>query len=185
MDTLQTNILQEDGILVLTCSGVLDEKNSPAIFGNILRYAKQAPQILIVDLDECTGIKTVFITGIIEVSKYIHASGGHVMIVPGKMTEILEMTGVSTVTKIVSSVEEGKAYGREHFPHVIEFIREQKEKVESKSHSEKREIDQKYNFFTDEDKKTVDLESILDYAIAHHASDIHLATDNPITYRIE
>lgn len=68
---------------------------------------------------------------------------------------------------------------------MIDFIREQKEKSQTKTERESIEITEKYSFFTDEAKKIVDLEAILEYAIKHHASDIHLATDNLISYRIE
>lgn len=42
-----------------------------------------------------------------------------------------------------------------------------------------------WKFFTDETKKTLDIEKVLGYAIAAHASDVHLASNKPITYRVE
>lgn len=42
-----------------------------------------------------------------------------------------------------------------------------------------------WKFFTDDTKKTLDIEKVLGYAIAGRASDVHLATNKPITYRIE
>lgn len=128
MELTQTLVSQQDGILTITCVGILDEKTSPPVFGTIVKYAKEAPQVALIDFTKVTGLKTAFITGILEISKFIHASGGGVIIVPGAMSDILEITGVKQMAQVVATVEEGKAYAREHFPQVIDFIRNQKEK---------------------------------------------------------
>ena len=128
MELTQTLVSQQDGILTITCVGILDEKTSPPIFGTIVKYAKEAPQIALVDFTKVTGMKTAFITGILEISKFIHASGGAVIIVPGSMGDILEITGIKQMAQVVATIEEGKAYAREHFPQVIDFIQNKKEK---------------------------------------------------------
>lgn len=186
MELTQTLVSQEDGILTVTCVGILDEKTSPPVFGTIVKYAKEAPQIALIDFTKVTGLKTAFITGILEISKFIHASGGGVIIVPGAMGDILEITGVKQMAQVVSTVEEGKAYAREHYPQVIDFIQNQKEKwaVEKVVSNQWEEL-KNWKFFTDDTKKNIDIEKVLWYAINARASDIHLATNKPITYRIE
>lgn len=128
MELTQTLVSQQDGILTVTCVGILDEKTSPPIFGTIVKYAKEAPQVALIDFTKVTGLKTAFITGMLEISKFIHASGGGVIIVPGAMGDILEITGIKQMAQIVATVEEGQSYAREHFPQVIDFIQNQKEK---------------------------------------------------------
>jgi anti-anti-sigma regulatory factor len=75
MESNQTFVSQQDGILIVSCAGVLDETTSPPIFGSIVKYAKEAPQVAIVNFTQVLGIKTAFITGIQEVAKFIKASG--------------------------------------------------------------------------------------------------------------
>ena len=58
----QNSIVHQDGLLELICVGTLDEKTSPPIFGSILKYAKEAPQVVVFDLSRVEGIKTAFIT---------------------------------------------------------------------------------------------------------------------------
>lgn len=50
MEINQNSIAHQDGLLVLMCVGTLDEKTSPPIFGSILKYAKEAPQVVVFDL---------------------------------------------------------------------------------------------------------------------------------------
>ena len=187
MEQTQTSIAQEDGILVITCVGTLDEKTAPLIFGSVLKYARESSQIAIFDLSLTEGIKTAFITGVIEMTKYIRASGGGVIVIPGKMGDILEITGIHTLTKVIPTLEEAKSYAKEHFPQIIDFIREQKNKQEiSEAQKVSTSVDlENWKFFTDEEKKHLDIESVLNYSIATRASDIHLAVENPITFRIQ
>ncbi len=105
MEQTQTSVSQQDGILIVSCVGVLDEKNSPAIFGSIIKYAKEAPQVAIIDFTRVLGIKTAFINGALEVIKFIKASGGAVMIIPGGMSDILEITGLKQMAETVESIE--------------------------------------------------------------------------------
>lgn len=130
MEFTQTNVSQEDGVLIASCVGVLDEKNSPALFGSIIKYAKEAPQVALIDFTRVLGIKTAFINGALEVIKFIKASGGAVLIIPGAMNDILEITGIKQMAQIVASPEEGKAYARSHFPHILDFILSVREKTE-------------------------------------------------------
>lgn len=187
MEQTQTSIAQDDGILIISCVGTLDEKTAPPIFGSMLKYAKESSQIAIFDLTKTEGIKTAFITGVIEITKYIQASGGWVLVVPGKMGDILEITGIQALTKVIPTLEEAKSYAKEHFPQIIDFIREQKNKQEisaAQKVSESVNLEN-WKFFSDEEKKTIDLESILDYSMISRASDIHLSVENPITFRIQ
>jgi anti-anti-sigma regulatory factor len=187
MEQTQTSITQDEGILIVSCVGTLDEKTAPPIFGSMLKYAKESSQIAIFDLSMTEGIKTAFITGVIEITKYIQASGGGVLVVPGKMGDILEITGIHALTKIIPTLEEAKTYAKEHFPQIIDFIREQKSKQEISSAQKVSEsVDlENWKFFSDEEKNHLDIESVLNYSIATRASDIHLAVENPITYRIQ
>lgn len=75
MELTQTLVSQQDGILTVMCVGMLDETTAPAILGSMVKYAKEAPQIALIDFTQASGIKTAFINGILEVSKYIKASG--------------------------------------------------------------------------------------------------------------
>ncbi len=187
MEQTQTSIAQDDGILVVSCVGTLDEKTAPPIFGSMLKYAKESSQIAIFDLTKTEGIKTAFITGVIEITKYIQASGGGVLVVPGKMGDILEITGIQALTKVIPTLEEAKSYAKEHFPQIIDFIREQKNKQEisaAQKVSESVNLEN-WKFFSDEEKKIINLESILDYSMASRASDIHLSVGNSITFRIQ
>lgn len=186
MEFTQTNVSQEDGVLIASCVGVLDEKNSPALFGSIIKYAKEAPQVALIDFTRVLGIKTAFINGALEVIKFIKASGGAVLIIPGAMNDILEITGIKQMAQIVASPEEGKAYARSHFPHILDFILSVREKTEiAQTKSWQTEDLKNWKFFDDDEKKSINVEKILEYAIASNASDIHLAEHKPITYRIE
>ncbi len=187
MELTQSMVVQEDGILMITCVGVLDEHTAPPLFGSILKYAREASQIAIFDLTLATGIKTAFITGIMELTKFIQASGGGSLVVPGKMNDILDITGVSKVTTSLPTLEDAKAYAREHFPQIISFIREKKAQEETSAARKGSEtVDlENWKFFTDEKKEIIDLESILNYSIAARASDIHLSAGNAITFRIQ
>lgn len=186
MELNQSTVSQQDGILLVSCFGILDEQNSPAIFWNIVKYAKEAPQVTIIDFTRVLGIKTAFITGIIEVTKYIKASWGAVIIVPGNMGDILDVTGVKQMTEIVSSIEEWKAYAQTHFPHILNFVTDLKEKTALAGVTVWQNVDLKnWQFFSDTEKTKIDIEKILEYAILAKASDIHLTTGKPITFRIE
>lgn len=61
-------------------------------------------------------------------NKFLQNNGGTIMIIPGKMTEILELTGISKTIKLINSLEEGKIFARQHFPHIINFVVEKKQK---------------------------------------------------------
>lgn len=186
MEQTQTSVSQQDGILIVSCVGVLDEKNSPAIFGSIIKYAKEAPQVAIIDFTRVLGIKTAFINGALEVIKFIKASGGAVMIILGGMGDILEITGLKQMAETVESVEAWKIYARSHFPHIVDFILSSQEKIERKQATSAQTVDMKdWKFFNDSEKKEIDIEKVLEYAIAWNASDIHLAENKPLTYRIE
>ena len=50
MEHTLTIIGQQDGVLVVTAVGILDEKTSPPIFAQILKYTHEAPQIVVFDL---------------------------------------------------------------------------------------------------------------------------------------
>lgn len=176
MEINQNSISQHDGLLVAVCVGVLDEKTSPPIFGSIVKYAKEAPQVAVFDLSLVEGIKTAFITGMQEVTRYIQTNGGTTIVIPGKMGDILEITGVKQTVHIVGSLDEARAYAHEHFPQVIDFIREQKQKQEISQATRGQDIDPKsWKFFDDEEKKQVSIENILGYAIKTKASDVHLS----------
>lgn len=186
MELTQTSVSQQDGILTISCVGILDETTSPPIFGSIVKYAKEAPQVALLDFTHVLGIKTAFINGIIEVIKFIKASGGAVVAIPGPMADILEITGVKAMVQIVASIDEGKSYARTHFPHILDFILSQKEKTAVAQVTTNQSVDLKtWKFFTDDTKKEINIEKILQYAILSKASDIHLAANKPITYRIE
>lgn len=75
MEIKENSISEQDGLLILTCVGILDEKTAPPIFGSIVKYAKTGPQVAVFDLSRVEGIKTAFITGVIEVTKYLQANG--------------------------------------------------------------------------------------------------------------
>gem|GEM_PF-3147445 len=64
----------------------------------------------------------------LEISKYLQNNGGTSIIIPGKMGDVLEITGIKQAVHIVTSIEEAKAYAREHFPQVINFVRDKQQK---------------------------------------------------------
>ncbi len=186
MEINQNSASHEDGLLIITCVGVLDEKTSPAIFGSVLKYAKDAPQIAIFDLTRVQGIKTAFITGILEITKYLHTNGGASIVIEGKMGDVLEITGIKQATHIASSLDEAKNYAKEHFPQVLDFVREKQQRQEISHVTQGQDIDAKtWKFFDDEAKKEVSLANILKYAITTKASDVHLCSGKPIAFRVE
>lgn len=126
MEITQNSISSEDGLLIVTCLGTLDEKTSPALFGSVLKYTKEAPQVVVFDLSRVDGIKTDFITGILEITKYLQNNGGTSIIIPGRLTDLLEITGIRQAVHISQSIDEARVYARERFPHVINFVREKK-----------------------------------------------------------
>lgn len=81
MKLSQTVIGQQNGILVVTAVGILDEKTSPPIFARILNYTHEAPQIIVFDLSEISGVKTAFLNGLIEVHNYLIKNGGDMVVV--------------------------------------------------------------------------------------------------------
>lgn len=186
MDITQNSILQEDGILMLICVNILDETTSPAIFGSILKHAQDAPQVAIFDLSRVVGIKTAFITGILEITKYLQNNGGATIVIPGKMGDILEITGVKQVVHISESIDEAKAYARERFPQVINFARDMQQKKNMARVIESQTIDtENWSCFDDVEKKQLNIEKILKYALETKASDVHISAGKPITLRIE
>ena len=186
MEINQNSVSHQDGLLVLTCVGILDEKTSPPIFGSILKYAKETPQVAVFDLSRVEGIKTAFITGALEITKYLQTNGGASIIIPGKMGDVLEITGIKQVSHIVNTLDEAKAYAREHFPQVISFVREQQQKQEISHATQGQNVDAKtWKFFQDEGKKEIDVENVLKYAIVTKASDVHISAGKPIAFRIE
>lgn len=186
MEITQNSIAHEDGLLVLMCVGTLDEKTTPPIFGSILKYAQEAPQVAVFDLSRVEGIKTAFVTGILEITKYLQNNGGATIVIPGKMGDILEITGVKQAVHISKNIEEAKAYARERFPQVINFVRNKQQEQDISHATEGNKVDVNlWKFFLDEEKKQVDIESILRYAVEAKASDVHIAVGKPITVRIE
>lgn len=79
------------------------------------------------DLSRVEGIKTDFITGILEITKYLQNNGGTTIVIPGKIGDVLEITGIRQAVHIVQSIDEAKAYARERFPQVINFVREKQQ----------------------------------------------------------
>lgn len=186
MDITQNSIVHEDGILMLICVGTLDEKTSPPIFGSILHEAQEAPQVAIFDLSRVEGIKTAFVTGILEITKYLQNNGGATIVVPGKMGDILEITGVKQAVHISESIDEAKAYARERFPQIISFARDKQEKKNISNIVESHKVDTAtWEFFDDGEKKELNIEKILKYAIETKASDVHISAGKPITFRVE
>lgn len=186
MEITQNSIAHEDGLLVLMCVGTLDEKTTPPIFGSILKYAQEAPQVAVFDLSRVEGIKTAFVTGILEITKYLQNNGGATIVIPGKMGDILEITGVKQAVHISENIEEAKAYARERFPQVINFVRNKQQEQDISHATEGNKVDVNlWKFFLDEEKKQVDIENILRYAVEAKASDVHIAVGKPVTVRIE
>ena len=108
------------------------------------------------------------------------------MIIPGKMTEILELTGISKTIKLINSLEEGKIFARQHFPHIINFVVEKKQKEAESRVVESQDANLKWwKFFDDEEKKQLNIEKILKYALLSKASDVHIAAKKFITFRVE
>jgi len=81
MTSTQSIVHQKDGILIVNAVGILDEKTSPPIFAQILKYSHEAPQIVVIDLSNITGVKTAFLNGLIEVHNYLVKNGGDMVIV--------------------------------------------------------------------------------------------------------
>jgi twitching motility protein PilT len=186
MELTQTLVSQQDGILTVSCVGILDEHTAPAILGSIVKYAKEAPQVALIDFTQVTAIKTVFINGMIEVSKYIKNAGGAVLIIPGPVNDILEITGIKNMTQTVENLEAWRIFARSHFPHILDFILWQKQKIDTEHVTDGQDERLKnWSFFSDPEKKNIDIEKVLKYAILAKASDTHLAANKPITYRIE
>lgn len=50
--------------------------------------------------------------------------------IPGSMGDVLEITGIKQAVHMVTSIDEAKAYAREHFPQVINFVRDKAQKQE-------------------------------------------------------
>ncbi len=75
MEHSQTIIGQQDGILVVQAAGLLDEKTSPPVFAQILKYTHEAPQIVVMDLSSLEGAKTAFLNGLLEVHNYLVQNG--------------------------------------------------------------------------------------------------------------
>lgn len=75
MEISQTTIGQRDGVLIVTPVDILDEKTSPPIFAQILKYTHEAPQIVVIDLSYIQGAKTAFLNGVIEVRNYLLKNG--------------------------------------------------------------------------------------------------------------
>jgi hypothetical protein len=102
------------------------------------------------------------------------------------MGDVLEITGIKQAVHIVASLDEARAYAREHFPQVINFVRDKQQKQDISQATQGKEIDGKtWKFFDDEEKKQVNVENILKYAIETKSSDVHLSAKKPITFRIE
>lgn len=102
------------------------------------------------------------------------------------MTDILEITGIKAATHSVSSLDEAKSYTREHFPQVIDYIREQEQKQKIAHATQGQNVDAKtWKFFTDTEKREVSIENILKYALLSRASDVHISRGKPIAFRIE
>jgi anti-anti-sigma regulatory factor len=81
MEHTQTIIGQQNGVLIVQAVGLLDEKTSPPIFAQILKYTHEAPQIVVIDLSNIIGAKTAFLNGVIEVHNYLVKNGGDMVLV--------------------------------------------------------------------------------------------------------
>lgn len=102
------------------------------------------------------------------------------------MGDVLEITGIKQAVHMVTSIDEAKMYAREHFPQVINFIRDKEQTKQISQATQGKNIDPKaWKFFDDEAKKQVSIEKILKYSIDAKASDVHLSAGKPITFRIE
>ncbi len=185
MEYTQTVIGHRDGVLVISAVGILDEKTSPPIFAQILKYTHEAPQIVIFDLSAITGVKTAFLNGIIEVHNYLIKNGGDLVVVKWVIEDILTITGISKKVQTFDTLENALFYCHEHFPHVIDFILNQKNQILIKEVSDKTDAGDDKNFFTDESKNIPDIEKILSYSFIINASDLHLQAGKYISYRVE
>lgn len=102
------------------------------------------------------------------------------------MADILDITGIKAATHSVNSLDEAKSYTKEHFPQVIDFIREQEQKEKIAHANQGQTVDAKtWKFFTDTEKKEISIENILKYALLSRASDVHISAGKPIAFRIE
>ena len=185
MEYTQTFIGHKEGVLVVTGIGILDEKTSPPIFAEILKYTHDAPQIVICDLTKTTGVKTAFLNGVLVVQKYLEKSGGDLVIVHGDIEDVLEITGIVKKVQTFDTLDNALIYCKEHFQQVIDFVLTQKNKSEMSDVMVKLDGQEKWNFFTDETKNTPNVEKILEYSSLANASDIHLHTGKHIIYRVE
>lgn len=185
MEYTQTFIGHKEGVLVVTGIGILDEKTSPPIFAEILKYTHEAPQIVICDLSKTTGVKTAFLNGVLVVQKYLEKSGGDLVIVRGDVEDVLEITGIVKKVQTFDTLDNALIYCRAHFPHVIDFVLAQKSKSDVSTVLSAVQSEEKWAFFTDETKNIPNLEKILEYSVIANASDIHLNVWKHITYRVE
>lgn len=185
MNTTETTIRQKDGILIINAAGILDEKTSPPIFAQILKYTHEAPQIVVFDLSVIGWVKTAFLNGIIEVHNYLVKNGWDLVIVKWNIEDILTVTGISKKIQTFNTQEDAVAYCFQHFPQVIEFILTQKDKSVIKEIIRWDDVQEGVKFFTDEAKNIPDIEKILDYSLTINASDIHLQAGKCIAYRLE
>lgn len=184
MVTTQTILSQQDGILVVKATGILDEKTSPIIFAQILKYSHEAPQIVIIDLSEIDGAKTSFLNWLLDVHAYLIKKWGDMVLVKWRLEDVLNATGIIKKIKTFDSLEDSKTYCQKNFQHIIDFILKQKNK------GIKDEIDilvwtEEIKFFTDESETVPNVENILLYSLRINASDIHLKAGKCITYRVE
>jgi len=185
MEYTQTIVGHQNGVLVVAGIGILDEKTSPPIFNEILQYTHEAPQIVVCDLTKATWVKTAFLNGVLVVQKYLEKSGWDLVIVRGDIGDVLKTTWISKKIQTFDTLNDALFYCNEHFPQVIQFVIEQKNKHEVSDVMAKIDNKEKWNFFTDETKNTPDIEKILEYSSIMKASDVHLHTGKHIIYRVE
>lgn len=186
MEIKQNSISHQDGILILLCVWTLDEITSPPIFGTVVQNAKKSPQVVIFDLSRVDWIKTAFISGMIEISKYLNNNWGGCIIVPWNSQELISLTEINKTCHISNTLENGIKHAHEHYQQVIDFntnLEEKKSNIDSKKNLEINI--EEWKFFEDAEKKILNTENILKYAIKNKASDIHLTSNKHITYRIE
>lgn len=185
MEYTQTSIWHKEGVLIITGIGILDDKTSPPIFAEILKYTHEAPQIVICDLTKTEWVKTAFLNGLLVVQKYLEKSGWDIVIVRGDAGDVLEITGISKKVQTFDTLENALSYCRKHFPHVIDFVLTQKNKNDISTVLADVKSEEKWSFFMDEAKTIPNVNKILEYSIVTNASDIHLHTGKHITYRVE
>ncbi len=87
---------------------------------------------------------------------------------------------------MVEDLEKAHFYASQHFPHVLDFVQEQKQKkaIENALSQINDEL-KNWQFFSDTEKKQIEIEKVLEYGIKSRASDVHITAGKTIAFRIE